>query len=247
MIDSVNNEKIIFYKKLREKKYILENNMFIVEGAHLVEEAYKSGRLLEVIMDNTCNIKLDVKTTLVSKKCMEKISLLKSVPNIMGVVKLVKNESIIGNKIVLLDNVQDPGNVGTIIRSALAFNVSTIVMSPDSVNIYNDKLIRSTEGTIFNMNIVVMPLSEAIEKIHQMGIKVYYADMYGSINLDDADIKDYALVLGSEGKGISDYIRKEADYGINISMNDKCESLNVSVSGGIIMYKFRWNVWNMCA
>ena len=178
MIDSVNNEKIVFYKKLREKKYILENNMFIVEGAHLVEEAYKSGRLLEVIMDNTCNIKLDVKTTLVSKKCMEKISLLKSVPNIMGVVKLVKNESIIGNKIVLLDNVQDPGNVGTIIRSALAFNVSTIVMSPDSVNIYNDKLIRSTEGTIFNMNIVVMPLSEAIEKIHQMGIKVYYADMY---------------------------------------------------------------------
>ena len=239
MIDSVNNEKIVFYKKLREKKYILENNMFIVEGAHLVEEAYKSGRLLEVIMDSTCNIKLDVKTTLVSKKCMEKISLLKSVPNIMGVVKLVKNESIIGNKIVLLDNVQDPGNVGTIIRSALAFNVSTIVMSPDSVNIYNDKLIRSTEGTIFNMNIVVMPLSEAIEKIHQMGIKVYYADMYGSINLDDADIKDYALVLGSEGKGISDYIRKEVDYGINIPMNDKCESLNVSVSGGIIMYKFR--------
>ena len=239
MIDSVNNEKIIFYKKLREKKYILENNMFIVEGSHLVEEAYKSGRLLEVIMDNTCDIKYDVKTTLVSKKCLEKISLLKSVPNIMGVVKLVKNENIIGNKIVLLDNVQDPGNVGTIIRSALAFNVSTIVMSPESVNIYNDKLIRSTEGTIFNMNIVVMPLTMAINKIHEMGIKVYYADMHGSINLDDADIKDYALVLGSEGKGISEYIKKEADYGINIPMNDKCESLNVSVTGGIIMYKFR--------
>lgn len=239
MIDSVNNEKIVFCKKLREKKYILENNMFIVEGEHLVEEAYKSGRLLEVIMDNTCNIKYDVKTTLVSKKCMEKISLLKSVPNIMGVVKLVKNENIIGNKIVLLDNVQDPGNVGTIIRSALAFNVSTIVMSPESVSIYNDKLIRSTEGTIFNMNIVVMPLTEAIKKIHEMGIKVYYADMYGSIDLDDANIKDYALVLGSEGKGISEYIKKESDYGINIPMNDKCESLNVSVTGGIIMYKFR--------
>ena len=239
MIDSVNNEKIVFCKKLREKKYILENNMFIVEGEHLVEEAYKSGRLLEVIMDNTCNIKYDVKTTLVSKKCMEKISLLKSVPNIMGVVKLVKNENIIGNKIVLLDNVQDPGNVGTIIRSALAFNVSTIVMSPESVNIYNDKLIRSTEGTIFNMNIVVMPLTIAISKIHEMGIKVYYADMYGSIDLDDANIKDYALVLGSEGKGISEYIKKESDYGINIPMNNKCESLNVSVTGGIIMYKFR--------
>ena len=237
MIDSVNNEKIIFYKKLREKKYILENNMFIVEGAHLVEEAYKSGRLLEVIMDNTCNIIYDVKTTLVSKKCIKKISLLKSVPNIMGVVKLVKNENIIGNKIVLLDNVQDPGNVGTIIRSALAFNVSTIVMSPESVNIYNDKLIRSTEGTIFNMNIVVMPLSEAIEKIHEMGIKVYYADMYGSINLDDADIKDYALVLGSEGKGISKLTKDKCDVMIKIPMKGKVNSLNASVAGGILMYE----------
>ena len=239
MIDSVNNEKIIFYKKLRDKKYILENNMFIVEGEHLVIEAYKSGCLLEVIIDNTCNIDLDVKTALVSRRCLEKISLLKSVPNIMGVVKLVKNKDILGNKIVLLDNVQDPGNVGTIIRTALAFNVSTIVMSPDSVNLYNDKLIRSTEGTLFNMNIVVMPLNEAIDKIHEMNIKVYYADMHGSILLDDANIKNYALVLGSEGKGISPYIKEKADYGISVPMNDKCESLNVSVTGGIIMYKFR--------
>ena len=219
MIDSVNNEKILFFKKLRDKKYILENNMFIVEGEHLVEEAYKSGILLEVIKSNKCSISYDVKTTIVSDKCLEKISLLK--------------------KIVLLDNVQDPGNVGTIIRSALAFNVSTIVLSLDSVNIYNDKLIRSTEGCMFNMNIVRMDLNQAIDKIHDMGIKVYYADMYGSINLDNSEVKDYALVLGSEGKGISSYIKEKADEGINIPMNSKCESLNVGVSGSIIMYKFR--------
>lgn len=239
MIDSVNNEKIIFYKKLREKKYIKENNMFIVEGSHLVMEAYKSGLLLEVIKDNTCIESYDVKTTLVSKKCLEKISLLKSTPNIMGVVKLIEKKEIIGNKIVLLDNVQDPGNVGTIIRSALAFNVSTIILSPDSVNIYNDKLIRSTEGTIFNANVLVMPLTEAIEIIHKKVIKVYYADMHGDIELDDAKISDYALVLGSEGQGISTYIKELSDSSINIPMNNKCESLNVSVTGSIIMYKFR--------
>ena len=239
MIDSVNNEKILFFKKLRDKKYILENNMFIVEGEHLVEEAYKSGILLEVIKSNKCSISYDVKTTIVSDKCLEKISLLKSTPNIMGVVKFFLSDKIVGKKIVLLDNVQDPGNVGTIIRSALAFNVSTIVLSMDSVNIYNDKLIRSTEGCMFNMNIVRMDLNQAIDKIHDMGIKVYYADMHGSINLDNSEVKDYALVLGSEGKGISSYIKEKADEGINIPMNSKCESLNVSVSGGIIMYKFR--------
>ena len=207
MIDSVNNEKILFFKKLRDKKYILENNMFIVEGEHLVEEAYKSGILLEVIKSNKCSISYDVKTTIVSDKCLEKISLLKSTPNIMGVVKFFLSDKIVGKKIVLLDNVQDPGNVGTIIRSALAFNVSTIVLSMDSVNIYNDKL--------------------------------YYADMHGSINLDNSEVKDYALVLGSEGKGISSYIKEKADEGINIPMNSKCESLNVGVSGSIIMYKFR--------
>lgn len=239
MIDSVNNEKILFFKKLRDKKYILENNMFIVEGEHLVEEAYKSGILLEVIKSNKCSISYDVKTTIVSDKCLEKISLLKSTPNIMGVVKFFLSDKIVGKKIVLLDNVQDPGNVGTIIRSALAFNVSTIVLSLDSVNIYNDKLIRSTEGCMFNMNIVRMDLNQAIDKIHDMGIKVYYADMHGSINLDNSEVKEYALVLGSEGKGISSYIKEKADYGINIPMNSKCESLNVGVSGSIIMYNFR--------
>ena len=238
MIESVNNEKIVYFKKLRDSKFIKEENKFIVEGEHLVEEAYKSNNLLEVI---TCeeNTKYNVKTTLVSKRCLEKISLLKSTPSIMGVVKLNFGSEIKGEKIVLLDDVGDPGNVGTIIRSALAFNVSTIVLSPKSVNVYNDKLIRSTEGTIFNMNITTLDLKDAINLIKSKGIKIYYADMFGNINLDEASINSYALVLGSEGKGISSFVKEMCDDSINIPMNNKCESLNVAVTGGIIMYKFR--------
>lgn len=238
MIDSVNNEKIKYLKKLRDKKYILEEKKYIVESEHLVEEAYKSGLLLEVITSKS-DTNYDVKTTLVSEKVLKSISLLPSAPNIMGVVKYKEGNEIVGNKIVLLDNVQDPGNVGTIIRSALAFNVDTVILSNDSVNLFNDKMIRSSEGTIFKMNVIKMDLRSAIEKIHSLGIKVYYADMNGTIDLDNAKINDYALVLGSEGKGISDYIKELSDESINIPMNNLCESLNVSVTGGIIMYKFR--------
>lgn len=238
MIDSVNNEKIKYFKKLRDKKYILEEKKYIVESEHLVEEAYKSGLLLEVITSKS-DTNYDVKTTLVSEKVLKSISLLPSAPNIMGVVKYKEGNEIVGNKIVLLDNVQDPGNVGTIIRSALAFNVDTVILSNDSVNLFNDKMIRSSEGTIFKMNVIKMDLRGAIERIHSLGIKVYYADMNGTIDLDNAKINDYALVLGSEGKGISDYIKELSDESINIPMNNLCESLNVSVTGGIIMYKFR--------
>lgn len=238
MIDSVNNEKIKYFKKLRDKKYILEEKKYIVESEHLVEEAYKSGLLLEVITSKS-DTNYDVKTTYVSEKVLKSISLLPSAPNIMGVVKYKEGNEIVGNKIVLLDNVQDPGNVGTIIRSALAFNVDTVILSNDSVNLFNDKMIRSSEGTIFKMNVIKMDLRSAIEKIHLLGIKVYYADMNGTIDLDNAKINDYALVLGSEGKGISDYIKELSDESINIPMNNLCESLNVSVTGGIIMYKFR--------
>lgn len=240
MIESVNNENVKFYKKLREKKYILEYKKYIVEGEHLVEEAYKAGVLLEVLKLE--DVRLDysnIKVTNLGYNALKSISKLGSVPKIMGVVKLVDNKDIIGRKLVILDNVQDPGNVGTIIRSALAFNVSTVIFSEDSVSLYNDKMIRSSEGTIFKMNVVRMNILEAIKKIKEDHIKVYYADMNGNINLDEAEISDYALVLGSEGQGISESVKELSDDSINVPMNSNVESLNVSVCGGIIMYKFR--------
>ena len=238
MIDSVNNQKVVFYKKLREAKYIKEYKKFIIEGKTLVEEAYKAGILECVLLTNEDLCDYDVSKKLFSKKCLEKISLLKSVPDIMGVVKLKETKEIKGNKIVLLDNVQDPGNVGTIIRSALAFNVDTVVLSSTSVNIFNDKLIRSSEGMIFKVNVVTMDLEEAINKIKEKDIKVYYADMFGKEKLEDITLKEYALVMGSEGQGVSKEVKNLCDSSISINMNPLCESLNVGVSASIIMHKF---------
>jgi len=228
-----------YYKKLRNKKYILEYGKYIVEGEHLVEEASKSGLLESIIVNKENKYDYDVSVEVLTLKEMKDISLLNSVPDIMGVVRLKTNEEILGNRIVVLDDVQDPGNVGTIIRSALAFNVDTVILSEGSVSLYNDKMIRSSEGTIFKMNVVRMNIENAIMKIKSKGIKVYYADMHGTESLDDIKLDSYALVLGSEGQGISDKVRKMADSSISIPINNACESLNVAVSGGIIMYKFR--------
>ncbi len=239
MIDSVNNEKIVYFKKLREAKYIKDAGKYIVETEHLVSEAYKAGLLESLIVENSSDFELDVPRIIVSKKCMEKISLLKNAPSVMGVVKLKENNTIKGNKVVVLDNVQDPGNVGTLIRSSLAFNVDTVVLSSTSVNIFNDKLIRSSEGTIFNVNVVVMDTLKAIDTLHKMNIDVYYADMFGEKEVSEIKPLKYALILGSEGQGISERVKAKADYGIRLDMCDKCESLNVAVAGSIIMHSWR--------
>ena len=151
-----------YYKKLREKKYILEYNKYVVEGEHLVEEASKSGVLESIIVGEENKYDFNVPVEILSCKDIKSISLLNSVPNIMGVVRLKVDNVIKGKKIIILDDVQDPGNVGTIIRSALAFNVDTVVLSEGSVSLYNDKMIRSSEGTIFKMNVVRMNTELAI-------------------------------------------------------------------------------------
>ena len=113
MIESKDNKKIKYLNKLRKNKYIYEENKFIIEGKHLVEEAYNSGILLETYSTYDCNY--GVINTIVSDNVMSAISYLPSKPDVIGVCKLIEENNNFGNRIIILDNVQDPGNVGTII------------------------------------------------------------------------------------------------------------------------------------
>ena len=238
MIESVNNEKIKYYRKLREKKYILKEKKYIVEGEHLVEEAIKKGLCEEVIILEGKKYKSNIKAIIVSDKVLKSISLLDTPQYIMGVVKLENNKNI-GNRIVILDGVQDPGNVGTIIRNAVAFNIDTIIFNESSVFPYNDKVVRASQGMIFNVNVICMKLEETIKEIKAKNITIYGTAMKGK-DLEEINInKKYALILGSEGKGMSKYSFDNTDELINIEMNKMCESLNVGVASGIILYKFR--------
>lgn len=240
VIESVQNEKIKYFRKLRETKYIKEYKEFIVEGEHLVEEAIKNGIALELIILDGKDYKSDLSKIYVSDNVLKSISLLKTPQYVMALCSVKDNNEIKGNRLLLLDNVSDPGNLGTLIRSSVAFNIDTIILSEDSVNLYNDKVVRSSEGMIFNTNIITMNLKEAIKEIKNKNIKVYGTDLKGSKYLSEFDKpSSFALILGNEGMGTKKEILDLCDENIKIEMSNNCESLNVGVAGSIILYEWR--------
>ena len=138
----------------------------------------------------------------------------------------------------MLDDVQDPGNVGTIIRSAVAFGFDTVVLSNSSVSKYNDKVIRATQGMLFKVNVLTTNLLDFIPKLKNSGYEVYGTNVINGISVKDIkNVNKIAVIMGNEGAGVSDGVSKLADKNLYINMNDSCESLNVSVAASIIMYE----------
>ena len=149
-IESLTNKKVKEWCKLKEKKDRDEKGLFIIEGDHLVMEAKKLGLIEEVI---SLKEEQGPNSYQVTKDILKKISSQKTPANIMAICKKKKEESY-KNRILLLDNIQDPGNLGTIIRSAVAFSYDTLILSEDTVDLYNDKVIRATEGMLFHINVI---------------------------------------------------------------------------------------------
>ena len=137
LITSVHNEHIKELVKLKEKKYRDESNTFLVETKHLVLEAYKAGLIKELILEQDEIFPLDVPITYVSKEVLKKLSSVESPSKVMAVVNKRVVENTYGEKVLILDRIQDPGNLGTIIRSAVAFNIKTFICCPDTVDFYN--------------------------------------------------------------------------------------------------------------
>lgn len=231
MIESVNNEKIKKYAKLKLKKYRDTEGMFIVEGEHLVEEAEKYGLLVDVFsLDGSKGVQ-------VSANVMNKLTSLKSAPNVLGIAKKREEICEFGN-ILVLDNLQDPGNLGTIIRSAVAFGIDTIVASLETVDVYNTKTLRSSEGMFFQINYLVRDLSVFLNSLD--GYTIYTTNVNGGKNIKEVIPKmPYAIIMGNEGNGVREEIAKLANETLYIPISDKCESLNVAIATSIILYE--WN------
>ena len=233
-ITSLNNPKVVFWAKLKMKKYRDIEHLFIVESEHLVTEALKKGIVKEII--TTEEKEYEVPTYNVSTEIMKRISTLITPSKIMAVCEYLMPDDIKGN-ILLLDHIQDPGNLGTIIRSAVAFNFSTIIVSEDTVDFYNDKVIRSSEGMIFNINLVKDDLLSIIPVLKEKGYKIYGTDVKKGKNIKTIDNKQCAIIIGSEGKGMSIEVKELCDDFIYINMSKTCESLNAAVASSIIMYE----------
>ncbi len=234
MIESLTNNKVKFLVKLKEKRTREKNKLFIVEGEHLVKEAIKKGYINDIFLlqgeENVYG-----KVTYVSLDVLKKITSLKNPPKVIGLCHYLEETKITGNTLII-DNLKDPGNLGTLIRSAVAFNYDTVIISKESVSIYNPKTIRATEGMLFNINIITDDLEPRINNLKEKGYIIYGTDVNNGINPSKEE-KKHALIIGSESEGIRKEILKLSNKRLNIKMNDKCESLNAAISGSILMYE----------
>jgi len=232
---SVNNDYIKNIKKLELKKYRDETGNFLVEGKHQVEEAYKAGILKELFLLENTDFHLDVKTSIVSQNVMQYLANTVTTQNVIGLCTKVPARPIKGN-VLILDGVQDPGNLGTIIRTAKSFNVDTIILSMDSVDVYNAKVIRSTEGTMFSMNMMYASLPIMISNLKKQGYTILGTNVKNGTNLKEfKKVDKYALIMGNEGNGVKKEIQDMCDTNLYIPI--KAESLNVAIATAIILYE----------
>ena len=236
LYSSVNNSKIKDLSKLKNKKFRDKQKMFLIEGAHLVKEAYTSGYLKELLLLEGTDFHLDVPTNYITENVLKTLSTVESPTGIMGICKF-KDMTLKGQKLLILDSIQDPGNLGTIIRSSVAFNIDTIIINDRCADIYSDKVIRSSQGMIFKTNIVKRDLSEFLK-----GIKGK-TPIFGTKVTDGKDLKtlekisEFAIIMGNEGSGVDPKLLDLCDEYLYIPMNKNCESLNVGVATSIILYE----------
>ena len=231
MITSLTNDMVKSLSKLNEKKYRDETGLFLVEGEHLVLEAKKYGAIETIISTDSEGI-------IVSPAVMKKISKTESVVKILGVCKKV-NKSELCDRVLMLDNIQDPGNMGTLIRSAISFGFMTIVLGEGCCDIYSPKVIRSTQGAIFQINVLYKNILTFIDELTDY--KIYGTSLINGIPLKKIKKEEkMAIILGNEGQGVKKEIL-EKNQNIFIEMNNM-ESLNVGVAGSIIMYELSMGV-----
>ena len=237
LITSLDNKKIKEVTKLKQKKYRDIENKFIIETENLIKEAYIENRLEEVyILENEqLSFNVNCPVNYVTDKVMDKIKNINT-SKVLAIVTKKESKEYIGKRYLMLDRISDPGNLGTIIRSAVAFDIDTIIVSEDCCDIYNDKVIRATEGAIFKINILKENLLEAITNLKKLNIPIFGTDVNKGKDVTTINKDNFCIIMGNEGSGIRKEVLKQVTDNIYIKTNT-VESLNVAVATSIILYE----------
>ena len=227
-ITKLSKNEITEINKLYLAKYRKLTGKFIALGPHLTEEAKKAQVLLK-----TYTIDSNYEGTLISVEDMKKISKTDT-PSLTLSICQIKEETNLSNKLLILDAIQDPGNLGTLLRTAKAFNFNTIILGEGTVDIYNDKVIRASQGAIFKLNFIRANILEFMN--NNPDYTYYGTSLLNGITPKELTFKEpLALILGNEGNGVNKDILLKTSKNIYIPINDT-ESLNVSIAGAILMY-----------
>ena len=244
IITSKDNEIIKNIKKLKEKKYRL--NSYIVEGIKMVKEAINENQEIALIAIRE-DFKIDfdtknIKTVTISNRIFNDISDVKTPQGILAVIKKNQNNQIETNQeyILALDSLQDPGNMGTIIRTADSANINQIIINKTTVDPYSPKVIRSTMGAIYRTNIIeVEDLKATLKEMKSKGFQIITTDLKATQSIYDINYNNKTVVvIGNEANGVSQEILQTADKKVIIPMLGKTESLNASIAASIMIYEY---------
>lgn len=235
VITSKDNKRIKEIRKLLTKKGRTKAQQFLIEGEHLIEEAIQFGaHIEEIFVLETDTFNFDLKTTVVTKDVMSSLSKLVTPPGIIAVVRM-ETKSIESDRVLAIDGIQDPGNLGTLIRTADAFNFKRILIGKNTVDPYSDKVLRSSQGSHFHVSLEDVDLIEVMQNFNGT---ILTTDLSGepltNIVMDDKVM----IILGNEGQGVSQEVLAAANYKVKIDMPGDAESLNVAVAGGILMHQY---------
>ena len=235
---SKNNQKIKDACALKLKKVRQEKGLFLMEGIKNLDLALTYGNVKTIFTSiGLPKIGKDIETYKVNDEVLRKLAVSENPEGVVFVCEMLKpkKDKSEYHKIVYLDQINDPGNLGTILRTAVAFNYDAVVLSKGSVDLYNEKVIAASKGAIFLVDAFVGDIADYQDK----QIIVSTLDE-NSIPLNECKKpKDFILVLGNESHGVSEPIIKIANQLVKIEMNDVIDSLNVAIAGAILMNYFK--------
>lgn len=236
MITSTSNKIYKHTRSLYTKKYRYKYNEFIIEGYKLFNEAKRSNLNIKQIILREGEDFIDGCVYLDSKT-FNSLSEMNNPEGIICVVDFIKQTYINADKILFLENINDPGNLGTIIRSAEAFGYNKIVLSDNSCDIYNLKTIRSAMGSLFRTNISYANI-DVLKDYKSNGFKIYETSLEKNSKsiLEIHNKEKHVIIIGNEANGISEEIKKYADEFLIIPMDNITESLNASIAASLSMF-----------
>ena len=249
-LKSTQNEKFKYFKSLNSKKDRIKNSQYIVEGIKSVQDAISAQENICYIIvsesfysDISFPYPLDVDIYIITDSMLSTISTTKNPQGIIAILKIKTEELVLDINIpyIYCDRIQDPGNLGTIIRTADAAGFGGIILSPDCVDLYNPKTVRASMGSFFHIKKFEMITIKELANFKNDGFMIYTSTLSdNTIEYTDSDMtKPFILVVGNEANGVCADIIEISDVTIKIPIDGRAESLNAAVASSIMMYECR--------
>ena len=242
-LTSLKNPKVQAWRSLKDRKGRKETGCFLVEGRKMVEEALRShfpveavladeGRLAELTLSES------IPVYALPEHVLAAVCDTKTPQGVAAVVRMTGSDSL-GSRLVALDGVQDPGNVGTIIRTADAAGLDGVLLSAQCADAFSPKVLRATMGSVFRMGIrVTEDLPGELTRLKQEGFSVLSSQLDGTPFYEREPVGErFCLVIGSEGNGVTPEVQQLATHRVKLPMRGGAESLNAAVAAGIMMYE----------